>query len=281
MPGGTLYVVATPLGHLGDLSERAGTLLRAVPVVTAEDTRRSRALLTHLGAHPRVIAYHAHSRASATASVLAALREGNDVALVTDAGTPAVSDPGALLVALVRDAGYAVVPLPGPSAVTAALSAAGLPADRYVFFGFLPRKGSERARLLQRIGGEEWTMVLFEAPGRVGDLLNDLVAVCGTERRVVVARELTKLHEEFYTGTLGELATQFGNGESVRGECTVVVEGRGRAAESRNSPELERAARRLLESGLETRRVIELLGELLGVSRNEAYRAVTALRGKR
>ena len=143
MPGGTLYVVATPLGHLGDLTTRAADTLRRVPVVVAEDTRHSRKLLSHLNAHPRLLSSHAHSGPGAARAVLAALSGGDDVALVTDAGTPAISDPGAALVREVRGAGFTVVPVPGPSAVTAALSAAGLPADRYLFLGFLPRKGAE------------------------------------------------------------------------------------------------------------------------------------------
>ena len=275
MPGGTLYVVATPLGHLGDLTARATELLRAVPLVAAEDTRRTRALLSHLHAHPRLVSYHAHSNTGAAGRILAALREGKDVALVTDAGTPAVSDPGAALVAAVRSAGYAVVPVPGPSAVTAALSAAGLPADRYVFLGFLPRKGAERARLLERIGREEWTIVLFEAPGRVGELLGDLSVACGGDRRAVVARELTKLHEEFRVGTVGKLAVEFSGGPEVRGECTIVLEGSALPPERADPDRVRNAARRLLAAGLARREVIELMTELFGVSRNDAYRIVT------
>ena len=177
-----MYVVATPLGHLGDLTARAADTLRRVPVVVAEDTRHSRKLLSHLDAHPRLLSSHAHSGPGAARAVLAALAQGEDVALVTDAGTPAISDPGAELVREVRAAGYAVVPVPGPSAVAAALSAAGLPADRYLFLGFLPRKGAERTRLLERIAAEEWTTVIFEAPGRVGSLLQDLATACGGSR---------------------------------------------------------------------------------------------------
>lgn len=277
MGGGTLYVVATPLGHLGDLSLRAAELFRAVPVVAAEDTRRTRTLLSHLGAHPRVISYHAHSTPRAAARILSILKEGQDVALVSDAGTPAVSDPGAALVREVRSAGYLVVPLPGPSAVTAALSAAGLPADRYLFLGFLPRKGTERARLLERIAGEELTTVLFEAPGRVGELLADLAATCGGERLAVVARELTKLHEEFRAGTLAELADAFGPAPPPRGECTVVLAGVAQAAERAGGEQAEPAARRLLAAGISRRETVSLLNEFFGVARNEAYRLVTEL----
>jgi 16S rRNA (cytidine1402-2'-O)-methyltransferase len=271
--GGTLYVVATPLGHLGDLSARAAELFRAVPVVAAEDTRRTRVLLAHLGARPRLISYHAHSTPGAAARILGILQAGEDVALVSDAGTPAVSDPGAALVTQVRSAGYAVVPLPGPSAVSTALSAAGLPADRYVFLGFLPRKGTERARLLERTAREELTTVLFEAPGRVGELLADLAAACGGERRAVVARELTKLHEEFRTGTLAELAEQFG-AAATRGECTVVLEGASQPRESAPAEGAEPTARRLLAAGVSRRETASLVSELFGLARNEAYRLV-------
>ena len=278
MRGGTLYVVATPLGNLGDLTARAAELLRSVPLVAAEDTRRTRTLLSHLGARPRLISYHAHSRPGAAAAILGALGSGIDVALVTDAGTPGVSDPGADLVAEVRRAGHAIVPLPGASAVTTALSAAGFPADRYLFFGFLPRKGAERARLLERIGREEWTAVLFEAPGRVGDLLADLAKACGLDRRAVVARELTKVHEEFRTGTLGELAASVGNGEEeLRGECTVVVEGSSAPPADDSMARARPAAARLLAAGISRKEVTGMLTELFGVGRNEAYDLVQGL----
>ncbi|HEV8598812.1 MAG TPA: 16S rRNA (cytidine(1402)-2'-O)-methyltransferase [Gemmatimonadales bacterium] len=277
MGGGTLYVVATPLGHLGDLSLRAAELFRTVSVVAAEDTRRTRTLLSHLGVHPRLISYHAHSKPGVAARILSILREGQDVALVSDAGTPAISDPGAALVAEVRSSGYPVVPLPGPSAVATALSAAGLPADRYVFLGFLPRKGMERARLLERIAKEELTSVLFEAPGRVGELLVDLAASCGADRHAVVARELTKLHEEFRPGTLGELAEAFGTATPPRGECTVVIAGVTRGAEELPAERAEQAARRLLTAGVSRRETVSMLSELFGVARNDAYRLVTEL----
>lgn len=247
-----------------------------MPVVAAEDTRRTRILLDHLGVRPRVLGYHAHSGPGAGRAVLAALAEGRDVALVTDAGTPGVSDPGAALVAEAREAGFVVVPLPGPSAVATALSAAGLPADRYVFLGFLPRKGGERTRLLERIAKEEWTTVLFEAPGRVGELLADLRRACGPDRRGVVARELTKLHEEFRVGTLGELAEVYADADP-RGECTVIVEGAGRVATEDHAERAERLARRLLESGRPRKEIAAMLVDIFGLARNQAYRLVTAL----
>src|SRR3954447_6499983 len=162
MPG-TLYIVATPLGNLGDLSSRAAEVLRTVAVVAAEDTRRTRGLLTHLGASPQLLSYHAHSDDRRLERLLDILRDGRDVALVSDAGTPAVSDPGADFVAAARAAGVPVVPVPGPSAVATALSAAGLKGERYLFLGFVPRKGGERGRLLARAAAEEWSVVFFEA----------------------------------------------------------------------------------------------------------------------
>lgn len=273
MRGGTLFVVATPLGNLGDLTERAAETLRRVPVVAAEDTRHSRKLLSHLGAHPRLLSYHGHSSASAGAAVLAALERGEDVALVTDAGTPVVSDPGANLVAQVREAGFGVVPIPGPSAVATALSAAGLSGDRYLFLGFLPRKGTERGRLLARIASEEWTVVLFEAPGRVGDLLTDLAQTCGGNRTAVVARELTKMHEEFISGSLEELSLRFAeDSDAVRGECTVVIGGASPIAASDLTERGRPAAARLVAAGVSRKEVASLLAELFEIPRNDAYR---------
>jgi 16S rRNA (cytidine1402-2'-O)-methyltransferase len=273
----TLYVVATPLGNLGDLSPRAAEILRRVSVVAAEDTRRTRGLLTHLGVAPTLLSFHAHSDERRLETVLEILREGRDVALVSDAGTPGVSDPGAELVAEARAAGAPVVPVPGPSAVATALSAAGLPADRYLFLGFVPRKGGERARLLARAAAEEWSVVLFEAPTRLGALLHDLARVAGPDRPATVARELTKLHEELRAGTLGELADYYSEHEP-RGEITLVLAGTGAPApqEDRTEEAAEHAAE-LLAEGLSRREVARRLTESHGLSRNDAYRLVTGL----
>lgn len=276
MPG-TLYVVATPLGNLGDLSTRAAELLRTVPVVAAEDTRRTRGLLTHLGAAPRLLSYHAHSEERRLEQLLEILHDGRDVALVSDAGTPAVSDPGSDLVAAARAGGVTVVPIPGPSAVATALSAAGLAGDRYLFLGFLPRKGGERARLLARAAAEEWSVVLFEAPPRLTDLLEDLARAAGGARRAFVARELTKLHEELRLGTLDELAGYYTE-HPPRGELTIVLAGTGAPAEppDRTGDAVEQATL-LLAEGLTRREVVRRLSETLGLARNDAYRLVMEL----
>jgi 16S rRNA (cytidine1402-2'-O)-methyltransferase len=269
--------VATPLGNLGDLSARAAELLRTVPVVAAEDTRRTRGLLSHLGATPQLLSYHAHSEDRRLEMLLQILHDGRDVALVSDAGTPAVSDPGPELVAAAREAGVTVVPIPGPSAVATALSAAGLRGDRYLFLGFIPRKGGERARLLARAAEEEWSVVLFEAPPRLVDLLADLAKLAGGDRRAVVARELTKLHEELRPGTLDELARYYSE-HPPRGELTIVVEGTGAPAEPPDRTEDAVAqATHLLAEGLTRKEVVRRLSESLGLSRNDAYRLVMEL----
>lgn len=274
---GTLYVVATPLGNLGDLTSRAAEILRRAPVVAAEDTRRTRGLLSHLGASPTLLSFHAHSGERRVETLLEILEEGRDVALVTDAGTPGVSDPGTELVAAAHAAGVTVVPLPGPSAVATALSAAGVPADRYLFLGFLPRKGSERSRLLSRAAVEEWSVVFFEAPSRLVSLLEDLAVAAGPGRPAMVARELTKLHEELRTGTVAELADYYSR-VPPRGELTIVMEGTGAPPPppDRTADATEEATA-LLAEGLSRREVARRLTETLGMSRNDAYRLVTGL----
>jgi 16S rRNA (cytidine1402-2'-O)-methyltransferase len=274
VPTGTLYVVATPLGNLGDLTPRAAEILRGVPVVAAEDTRRTRGLLTHLGTSPRLLSFHQHSDTRRLDALLEILASGKDIALVSDAGTPVVSDPGADLVAAVRGRGFPVVPIPGVSAVATALSVCGLEGDRYLFLGFIPRKGAERSRLIARAAAEEWPVVFFEAPGRLVALLQDLSAAAGGTRQGFVARELTKLHEELRAGSLEELTGYFSS-EEPRGEITVVLNGAGRDATplDRSAEAAELAARWLAE-GVSRRDVVERLISMLGIPRNDAYRRV-------
>lgn len=277
MTTGTLYLVASPLGHLGDITVRAAELLRRVPVVAAEDTRRTRTLLTHLGAAPTVLSYHAHSPPSRVEEILHHLQEGRDVALVTDAGTPALSDPGPELVRRVRALPGPVVPLPGPSAVTTALSAAGFPADRFVFAGFLPRRGTERREALARVAGEPWTTVVFEAPGRLVALLQDLVEVAGADREALVARELTKVHEDLRAGSLAELAEHYRD-VPPRGEVTVVLAGAPPVPPDEvPAAVVEARATALVAEGRPTREVVRLLVEEFEMARNAAYRVVVGL----
>jgi 16S rRNA (cytidine1402-2'-O)-methyltransferase len=273
---GTLYVVATPLGNLDDLSPRAAATLARVTVVAAEDTRHTKVLLAHVGSRAELLSFHAHSSDAVLGRILHLLGSGKDVALVTDAGTPTVSDPGAALVAAARERDVPVVTVPGPTAVAAALAVSGLPADRYLFLGFLPRKGGERRRLLETVAQSAWTTVLFEAPNRVAELLADLVAACGGERRAAVARELTKVFEETRVGTLAVLAGYYAEAV-VRGEVTVIVAGTGRVAPEERPPDPAERARRLLAQGMTRKDVAEQLAEETGITRNRAYRLVNEL----
>jgi 16S rRNA (cytidine1402-2'-O)-methyltransferase len=276
MSTGTLYVVATPLGNLADLTPRAADILRDVSIVAAEDTRRSRTLLTHVGAKPRVLSFHAHSPPARLEDLLHRLRAGHSVALVTDAGTPTVSDPGRELVRRAREEDIPVVPAPGPSAVVVALSVSGVTADRFTFLGFLPRRGSERRRLLRHIAQSEWTVVVFEAPARLTALLSDLAAVCGGERTAVVARELTKAYEEVRAGTLPDLQGYYRE-HPPRGEITLVIEGVGRTRAPINGISIRERGRQLLEGGMSKRDAASRLASELNVPRNEAYRVITSL----
>ncbi|HEY6090484.1 MAG TPA: 16S rRNA (cytidine(1402)-2'-O)-methyltransferase [Gemmatimonadales bacterium] len=273
---GTLYVVATPLGNLGDLSPRAADTLKRVAVVAAEDTRHSKPLLVHAGSHAELVSLHAHSSERALERVLRILQEGRDVALITDAGTPAISDPGVELVAEAKVRGIPVVTIPGPSAVAAALSISGIGGDRYVFLGFLPRKGSDRRRLLSTVADSEWTVVLFEAPNRVTQLLADLSEVCGPDRHASVSRELTKVFEETRSGTLQELSDHYADAP-VRGEVTVVVAGTGRPKVEERPVDPAERARALLADGLSRKDVADRVAEETGISRNRAYRLVNEL----
>ncbi len=276
MTAGTLYVVATPIGNLDDLSQRATTVLRSVGVVAAEDTRRTRKLLTHLDAKPRLMSYHAHSDSRRADQILEELRRGVDVALVTDAGTPSVSDPGGALVRAARDEDLPVAVIPGASAVSAALSLAGVSADRYAFLGFLPRKGRERGELLEAMRDSRWTTVVFEAPGRLVGLLADLAEYCGPEREVAVARELTKVHEELKLGTISNVQDYY-ELHPPKGEVTVIVTAGDRPPPSVDADRIVAAARPLLKEGRTRRDVAKRLAAELGVARNEVYRIVSNL----
>jgi 16S rRNA (cytidine1402-2'-O)-methyltransferase len=221
---GSLYVVATPIGNLGDITLRALEVLKQVAVVAAEDTRVTRKLWSRYDIETPMVSYHAHSDDRRTQELIARLEAGDDVALVTDAGTPLVSDPGDALVTAWAQAGGIVVPIPGASAALAALVASGLHAPRWGFEGFLPRKGRERKDRLARIAADDRATVIYEAHGRTTATLRDLAAACGAEREAAVARELTKLHEEVRRGTLRELAAEFSS-RAVKGEVAIIVAG--------------------------------------------------------
>ncbi|MDX5408878.1 MAG: 16S rRNA (cytidine(1402)-2'-O)-methyltransferase [Thauera sp.] len=221
-----MYVVATPLGNLHDITLRALAVLGAVDVVAAEDTRHSQRLLDAFGLRPRMAAVHQHNEQAAAAQLIAHLEAGRHVALITDAGTPAVSDPGARLVARVRAAGFPVVPLPGPCAAVAALSVAGFAEGGFRFVGFLPARAAARLEVLSGLGDEREAMVFYEAPHRVVECVADLAKVFGAAREILIAREMTKLHEQIVRMPLGEAADWFaGDANRVRGEFVLVVAG--------------------------------------------------------
>jgi len=270
----TLFLVSTPIGNLGDLSPRAADTLRAVGRVLAEDTRRTRVLTQRAGSTARLVSLHAHNESERIAQILGWLDAGEDLALVSDAGTPLLSDPGARVVHAALDGGHNVVPIPGPSAILAALVASGLPTERFAFLGFVPRKGSERQELMARVASSGETTVLFESPQRLGALLSALAEVCGAERRVAVTRELTKLHEEIVRGTLEEAAAYYRE-HPPKGEVTVVV---APASEAERGGDLEVEARgiaaQLLAQGMKPSEAAKELAARLDLARNEAYRVV-------
>jgi 16S rRNA (cytidine1402-2'-O)-methyltransferase len=276
---GTLYVVSTPIGNLGDMTVRAVEVLRSVAAVLAEDTRHSRRLLDHYEIRTPALAYHEHNEAKATPGLVARLLAGESFALVTDAGTPLLSDPGARLVRAALDAGLRVSPVPGASALLAALVSAGLDATRFTFFGFLPRKGHGRAEAIRAVAALRHTAVLYEAPMRVAETLAELAAAAGDARGGVVARELTKQFEEVRRGTLAELATYYA-GSAARGEVVIVVAGAPEAPPP-DEETLGARARGLRGQGLSSRDVARTLTEEFGVARNVAYRVAQDAEGSR
>ena len=270
----TLYLVSTPIGNLDDLSPRAAEVLRTVPRILAEDTRRSRVLADRVGSESALVSVHEHNERGRAAQIVGWLDGGEDLALVTDAGTPLVSDPGERVVDAVVAAGHAVTPIPGPSAPLAALVASGLPAERFTFLGFPARKGRNRDADLARVAESRETVILFESPQRLVRLLEDLEARCEPGRRVCVAREVTKLHEEFVRGTLPE-ALGYYREHAPRGEVTVVVAPTGATEDPDAVMQRARAlATERLRAGARPSAVAREVAERHGLARNLAYRIV-------
>ena len=272
---GRLQVVATPIGNMGDLSTRAREALESSDLVAAEDTRHTQVLLQAVGITRPMVSLHSYNESQRVPDLLARLEAGENIALVSDAGTPLLSDPGYELVSQAASAGFEVLAIPGPSAITTALAVAGLPTSRFCFEGFLPARQRERRTELARLALETRTLVFFEAPHRIADTLNDLVVEFGGARRAVVARELTKTHETIYRGTLEELVTQArGDANFQRGEITLVVHGAPPSTSSVD-PQLLRRAVELLSKELPPSRAAAIAAQLTGATRNEAYALAT------
>lgn len=264
-----LYLVSTPIGNLGDMSHRAVEVLSSAALVIAEDTRHSRRLLDHYRIETPLSSYHEHNEAKETPRLVARLMRGDSIALISDAGTPLISDPGSRLVEATVAAGLRVVPIPGASAVMAALVAAGMPLERFTFFGFLPRKGRERTETIGDIVASRATSILFEAPNRVGATLRALVEAGAGERPAVVARELTKQFEEFRRGSVAELASAYREVDP-KGEVVLVIAGAEKSVVTED--ELSDAANALRASGKSPRDVMDHLVSALGAPRNRAYK---------
>jgi 16S rRNA (cytidine1402-2'-O)-methyltransferase len=272
-----LYVVATPIGNLGDITLRALEVLRGADMVAAEDTRVTRGLLTHFGIAKKIVAVHAHNEERAAGAIVEALAAGKSVALVTDAGTPGVSDPGAAVVRRVREAGHSIVPIPGASALTAALSASGLEFEGVVFAGFLPARGAERRERLERLGATPWAIVLFESPHRIEQTLADLHAALG-ERNVVIARELTKRFESIERRSLAGAAEWVSaDANRSRGEFVLVIEGREAQVASGPDP---RVLLETLLADLPLKQAVALAARISGGKRNELYALALRMKGK-
>jgi 16S rRNA (cytidine1402-2'-O)-methyltransferase len=269
---GTLYVVATPLGNLEDVTARAVRTLREVSLVACEDTRRTAVLLREHGITTPTTSYFEHNERWKGEHVLAVLRDGRDVALVSDAGTPGISDPGYRLVRDARAGGLRVVPIPGPSAAIAALSVSGLPTDRFLFVGFLPPRSGARRRALDELAAERATLVVYESPQRVVDTLQEMLDALG-DRDAFLCREATKVHEEYLRGRLSALRDELGARPSVKGEIVLVIAGAPLAAEAADPVELYRE---LAAQGRTRREAVKAVARRLGLPAREVYRIVQA-----
>jgi 16S rRNA (cytidine1402-2'-O)-methyltransferase len=278
-PEGSLVLVATPIGNLGDLSPRAVDALAQADLVCCEDTRRTRKLLSHAGiVGRRLMSVHAHNERSRLEQIIGRVAAGDVVALVSDAGTPSISDPGARIVAAAIATGVRVTAVPGPNAAITALVLSGLRTDRFSFEGFLPRKGSERKARLALLAEEERTILIYEAPSRLVATLSDLLSACGADRAVAVARELTKVHEEVWRGSLGEASEAFASRE-VQGEVVVVLEG-ARPASEPEDREVVSALREILDRGQSARDAARTVSEQLGVGHRRAYQLALSVRNE-
>jgi 16S rRNA (cytidine1402-2'-O)-methyltransferase len=277
---GTLYVVATPIGNLADVTHRALQILNGVHLIACEDTRHTHKLLQHYGITTRTISYHEHNEQERTAQLVDLLKQGNDVAVVSDAGTPAISDPGFRLVRAAIENDVPVVPVPGPSALISALVAAGLPTDEFFFAGFLPSRSTARRARLAELKTVPGTLVFYEGPHRLSATLKDAYEILG-EREAVVARELTKLHEEIKRGHLSELANFYTDEQNPRGEIVVLIDRNTIGTTiSQTEASVAELVQQFEQDGMDHRAALKKAARELGLSRAEAYRRLIAERGK-
>lgn len=275
MTPGTLYLVPTPIGHPDDITRRAVQVLGQVDLIAAEDTRNAKTLLQPLEIGTKLISYHDHNEESRSVHLVNLMRSGQNIALISDAGTPMVNDPGFRLVQAAIEAGLHVVPLPGASAAISALIGSGLPVHRFFYGGFLPRKSAARQAALRPLAGLDASLIFFEAPHRLLEMVQDLRAVLG-DRRAVLARSISKPDERFIRATLTELESELAGPDTVRGQYTVVVEGAPAEVDDAGLAEARRLAETLQRHGADARLVRSVLQELTGLSRNQVYELVTA-----
>ena len=274
---GTLYLVATPIGNLQDVTPRAIATLRSVDLIACEDTRHTRKLLTHLDIRNELISYHEHNESERSAMILRLLTEGRSVAIVSDAGTPGISDPSFIVVRAAREHGVTVVPIPGPTAFVSALIASGLPADSIFFGGFLPSRSGERRRRLEEVADIPATLVFYESPHRLLRSLDDCLAILG-DRRIALARELTKLHEEIIDGTLAQIINSLSSA-SLKGEYVLVIDRAGEArAATHDTSDLVTRFQQLEAGGLGHKAALKQAAKEFGMSKPEAYRIIHSAR---
>lgn len=273
---GTLYVVGTPIGNLEDITFRAVRILQTVDLIAAEDTRHTGKLLQHFQVKTPQISYHEHNRNSRIPDILEHLNHGKAIALVSDAGMPGISDPGYELIKACIDAGITVVPIPGASAAITALSAAGLPTDKFTFEGFLPPKAQQRRKHLETLQTESRTLIFYESPHRLTDTLQDLAAVFGDERQIVLARELTKLYEEFWRGTIAEAIAHYQQREP-QGEYTLLVAGTPATQTLLTETQLKTELQQLISQGISRSQASRQLANFTSLSRREVYQLALSI----
>jgi 16S rRNA (cytidine1402-2'-O)-methyltransferase len=271
---GTLYIVATPIGNLEDITQRALRVLREVDLIACEDTRHTRKLLNHFGIETKTISYHEHNERERAEEVCALLESGRSVAIVSDAGTPLISDPGFRVVNLAIEKAIVVFPIPGASALVAALSASGLPSDQFFFAGFLPPRTNARSDVLEKLRSIDATLIFYEAPHRIGATLRDALAILG-DREAAIARELTKLHEEFIRGKLSNLIERFSDVKNARGEMVLLIAGAQSTTLDKQNVSSSQLAERVSElenEGMDSKAALKKAARELGLKRDEAYR---------